>query len=142
MTGFFSGKCAAKNWLCQHASKQLSGSNGRPDKKNFSDRFYRFLLLVPCHQNCAENIHADGMATGIWPIALHGLALLLKTILLLRWILRIISANASGNICRINLPVKYPPTYYARYKWVVTAASSDGYFQVNPSGKTSARFNP
>jgi len=35
-----------------------------------------------------------------------------------------------------------PANYYARFKWVVTAATSDGYFRTNPSEKISAKPNP
>jgi hypothetical protein len=35
-----------------------------------------------------------------------------------------------------------PGGYYARFKWVVSAAVSDGYFQQNPSQKVFAKSNP
>jgi integrase len=35
-----------------------------------------------------------------------------------------------------------PGGYYARFKWVVNAAESDGYFQKNPTEKVSAKSNP
>ena len=35
-----------------------------------------------------------------------------------------------------------PGGYYARFKWVVSAATKDGYFLDNPSEKILAKFNP
>jgi integrase len=35
-----------------------------------------------------------------------------------------------------------PGGYYTRFKWVVKAATSDGYFQKNPTENVSAKFNP
>lgn len=35
-----------------------------------------------------------------------------------------------------------PGGYYARFKWVVNAAKSDGYFQNNPTEKVFAKTNP
>lgn len=35
-----------------------------------------------------------------------------------------------------------PGGYYARFKWVINAAKSDGYFQNNPSEKVAAKSNP
>ncbi len=35
-----------------------------------------------------------------------------------------------------------PGGYYARFKWVVSAAKSDGYFKENPTEKVSAKSNP
>jgi integrase len=35
-----------------------------------------------------------------------------------------------------------PGGYYARFKWVVNAATSDGYFHINPTAKIFAKFNP
>jgi integrase len=35
-----------------------------------------------------------------------------------------------------------PGGYYARFKWVVKAATSDGYFQKNPTENIFAKFNP
>lgn len=35
-----------------------------------------------------------------------------------------------------------PGGYYARFKWVLNAATSDGYFQKNPTANVSAKFNP
>jgi integrase len=35
-----------------------------------------------------------------------------------------------------------PAGYYARFKWVVNAATSDGYFLKNPTEKVSAKSNP
>ena len=35
-----------------------------------------------------------------------------------------------------------PGGYYARFKWVVNAAASDGYFQKNPTEKVFAKSNP
>ena len=35
-----------------------------------------------------------------------------------------------------------PGGYYARFKWVVNAAKSDGYFQANPTEKVFAKSNP
>ena len=35
-----------------------------------------------------------------------------------------------------------PAGYYARFKWVVAAATSDGYFQKNPSEQVAAKSNP
>lgn len=35
-----------------------------------------------------------------------------------------------------------PGGYYARFKWVVNAAQSDGYFQNNPTAKIFAKSNP
>ncbi len=35
-----------------------------------------------------------------------------------------------------------PGGYYARFKWVVNAAKSDGYFQSNPTEKVFAKSNP
>jgi integrase len=35
-----------------------------------------------------------------------------------------------------------PGGYYSRFKWVVNAAQSDGYFQTNPTAKVFAKSNP
>ncbi len=35
-----------------------------------------------------------------------------------------------------------PGGYYARFKWVVAAATSDGYFTKNPTEAVAAKFNP
>jgi integrase len=35
-----------------------------------------------------------------------------------------------------------PGGYYARFKWVINAAESDGYFQKNPTANVSAKSNP
>lgn len=35
-----------------------------------------------------------------------------------------------------------PGNYYARFKWVLNAATSDGYFRVNPTGKINSKSNP
>jgi integrase len=35
-----------------------------------------------------------------------------------------------------------PGNYYSRFKWVVTAAGSDGYFQKNPTEKVNSKSNP
>lgn len=35
-----------------------------------------------------------------------------------------------------------PSGYYSRFKWVVNAASSDGYFHKNPTGQVFAKTNP
>jgi integrase len=35
-----------------------------------------------------------------------------------------------------------PGGYYARFKWVVHAATSDGYFTKNPTESVAAKFNP
>lgn len=35
-----------------------------------------------------------------------------------------------------------PCNYYARFKWVINAATSDGYFQKNPTEDVSAKSNP
>lgn len=35
-----------------------------------------------------------------------------------------------------------PLNYYARFKWVVNAATSDGYFQKNPTEKVFSKSNP
>ncbi|MBD0374880.1 MAG: site-specific integrase, partial [Flavisolibacter sp.] len=35
-----------------------------------------------------------------------------------------------------------PGGYYARFKWVVNAATSDGYFQKNPTENVAAKSNP
>ncbi len=35
-----------------------------------------------------------------------------------------------------------PGGYYARFKWVVNAATKDGYFLNNPTEKVAAKFNP
>lgn len=35
-----------------------------------------------------------------------------------------------------------PGGYYARFKWVINAAESDGYFQKNPTAKVFAKTNP
>jgi integrase len=35
-----------------------------------------------------------------------------------------------------------PGGYYSRFKWVVNAAQSDGYFQTNPTSKVFAKSNP
>ncbi len=35
-----------------------------------------------------------------------------------------------------------PGGYYARFKWVINAAESDGYFQKNPTAKVFAKSNP
>lgn len=35
-----------------------------------------------------------------------------------------------------------PGGYYARFKWVVNAATSDGYFSKNPTEAVAAKFNP
>lgn len=35
-----------------------------------------------------------------------------------------------------------PGNYYARFKWVVSAAGSDGYFQKNPTEKVNSKSNP
>ena len=35
-----------------------------------------------------------------------------------------------------------PGNYYSRFKWVVSAAESDGYFQKNPSEKVNSKSNP
>ena len=35
-----------------------------------------------------------------------------------------------------------PGGYFARFKWVVAAATSEGYFQKNPTSNVSAKFNP
>lgn len=35
-----------------------------------------------------------------------------------------------------------PGGYYSRFKWVVNAAESDGYFQKNPTAKVFAKSNP
>lgn len=35
-----------------------------------------------------------------------------------------------------------PGNYYARFKWVVKAAESDGYFQKNPTEKVHSKSNP
>lgn len=35
-----------------------------------------------------------------------------------------------------------PGGYYARFKWVVNAATKDGYFQHNPTEDVAAKFNP
>jgi integrase len=35
-----------------------------------------------------------------------------------------------------------PSGYYTRFKWVVNAAESDGYFQKNPTDKVPAKSNP
>ncbi|SKA46729.1 Site-specific recombinase XerD [Chitinophaga eiseniae] len=35
-----------------------------------------------------------------------------------------------------------PSDYYTRFKWVLAAATSDGYFRVNPTEKVTAKSNP
>lgn len=35
-----------------------------------------------------------------------------------------------------------PGGYYTRFKWVINAAQSDGYFQINPTAKVFAKSNP
>jgi hypothetical protein len=35
-----------------------------------------------------------------------------------------------------------PGNYYARFKWVLNAAISDGYYRVNPTGKINTKSNP
>ncbi|OQP60724.1 hypothetical protein A3860_32515 [Niastella vici] len=35
-----------------------------------------------------------------------------------------------------------PDYYYLRFKWAVSAAKSDGYFQKNPSEKVNSKSNP
>jgi integrase len=35
-----------------------------------------------------------------------------------------------------------PGNYYARFKWVINAAASDGYFQKNPTEKVFSKSNP
>lgn len=35
-----------------------------------------------------------------------------------------------------------PANYFARFKWVIAAATSDGYFRGNPSEKVAAKCNP
>lgn len=35
-----------------------------------------------------------------------------------------------------------PACYYSRFKWVLNAATSDGYFRINPSDKVAAISNP
>lgn len=35
-----------------------------------------------------------------------------------------------------------PGGYYARFKWVINAATKDGYFAVNPTENVAAKFNP
>lgn len=35
-----------------------------------------------------------------------------------------------------------PANYYARFKWVVNAATSDGYFKINPTEKIPSKPNP
>jgi integrase len=35
-----------------------------------------------------------------------------------------------------------PGNYYSRFKWAVSAAESDGYFQKNPSEKVNSKSNP
>ncbi|PVD52382.1 hypothetical protein DC498_09725 [Terrimonas sp.] len=67
MTDFFSGKCApASGFASTHPNalqwqfvQQFSGSYDRPAIKNFPNRFYRLLPLVPFHQNWTENIRAE-----------------------------------------------------------------------------------
>jgi integrase len=41
-----------------------------------------------------------------------------------------------------NLNGETPQNYYARFKWVVNAATSDGYFSKNPTENVFAKANP
>lgn len=41
-----------------------------------------------------------------------------------------------------NFTGETPLNYYSRFKWVVNAATSDGYFQKNPSEKVFSKSNP
>jgi hypothetical protein len=67
MTDFFSGKCAPKTGFAgTHSNamqwqfvQQFSGSNDRPAKKNFQNRFYRLLPDVPFLKNWKGNIRTQ-----------------------------------------------------------------------------------
>lgn len=57
--------------------------------------------------------------------------------------------NITENLCKRfrqylldNFTGQTPGNYYARFKWVINAASSDGYFQRNPVDYVPAKFNP
>ncbi|WP_089897057.1 phage integrase SAM-like domain-containing protein [Chitinophaga arvensicola] len=57
--------------------------------------------------------------------------------------------NITENTCkafRRFLLDKYtgetPADYYTRFKWVLTAATADGYFRINPTEKVTAKSNP